>query len=547
MKKQLKIRDITLRDGQQSQFATRMTQKQIDKVLPLYKDAGFYAMEVWGGAIPDSVMRYLNENPWNRLEKIKTEIGNNSKLTALSRGRNLFGYNPYPDEIIEGFCKNSIESGLDIMRIFDALNDIDNMKSTIDFVQKYKGKVDCAICFTVDPKFQKIDKFKSFIKGKKLPQDIFNLDYYLNKALQLEDLGADIITIKDMAGLLHPEFAYKLINLLKSKISVPLNLHVHCTPGYGLATTLVSMLNEIDIIDTVIMNFAGGSAGPAFELVHLFANKLNLETGVNIEVVSKINHELIDIQTELQEFDKRETTPLNFNIFKDAIPDTINNLFDQAIVHAKEKHFDDLLSCIHKIENYFNFPEPNEAVKNAEIPGGMYSNLLAQLETLKLGHLLDKVLKYVPKVRLDSGCPPLVTPTSQIVGGQAVNCVVDESKDKEPFYTTISKQFTNLVKGSYGKTPTEIDPEFRKYITGNEKEIPYDTTEYQKQPNPIFEELGGVKLAKNEKEVLLLELFPTVAKPFLKTIREKEFNDNMEKYRDEEQNDEFNQLQGAIE
>ena len=204
MAEKILVRDLTLRDGQQSQFATRMNQEQVDRLLPHFRQAGFYAMEVWGGAVPDSVMRYLNENPWTRLEKIKEGVGAASKLTALSRGRNLFGYNPYPDEVIEGFCRNAVRSGIDIMRIFDALNDIDNMKSTIRYVKQNGGIADCAVCYTVDPKFTLADRAKAFLRGRPLPRRIFSVDYFVTKAEQLAGLGADMITIKDMAGLIDP-------------------------------------------------------------------------------------------------------------------------------------------------------------------------------------------------------------------------------------------------------------------------------------------------------------------------------------------------------
>jgi pyruvate carboxylase subunit B len=192
--KTLKIRDLTLRDGQQSSFATRMRQEQIDRVLPYYKDAKFYAMEVWGGAVPDSVMRYLGENPWTRLETIHKAVGEVSKLTALSRGRNLFGYSPYTDEIIEGFSRNAIESGLGIMRIFDALNDVDNVKSTIKYVKQYGGIADCAVCYTIDPKYPKLSLWER-LRGKKIPEPVFTDDYTVGKAKQMAALGADMITI----------------------------------------------------------------------------------------------------------------------------------------------------------------------------------------------------------------------------------------------------------------------------------------------------------------------------------------------------------------
>lgn len=526
MKRKLLIRDLTLRDGQQSMFATRMTQNQVDRVLPLFKQANFYAMEVWGGAIPDSIMRYLNEDPWERLEKIKTMIGDASKLTALSRGRNLFGYNPYPDEVIEGFIKNAMKSGLDIMRIFDALNDFDNMKSTINFVKQYGGIADCAVCFTVDPVFTVKDRVKAKLSGKKIPRKIFTTDYFVKKAKELEKLGADMISIKDMAGLISPHIAGPIIKGIKKSVKIPIDLHTHCTPGYGLGSVLIAMVNGADIVDTVIMPFSGGPAAPAFELIQIFANKLGLETDINLKVIPKIAKELKVIRKELEKFDEMKIFPKDFDLTKDELPKEINKLFDDAIKAATDEDYDGVLKHCQAIEKYFNFPAPDEAVRIAQIPGGMYTNMLAQLKQAKLEHLLDRVLKVVPQVRLDAGLPPLVTPTSQIVGVQAVSCVIDESKDK-PFYTTKNNQYVNLVKGTYGKTPFPVDPEFRQKIAGVKKETPYDTSKYQKQENPILKEFGDVKLAVNEKEELLLELFPIVAKDFLRKKREKQYLDEI--------------------
>jgi oxaloacetate decarboxylase alpha subunit/pyruvate carboxylase subunit B len=207
MKKQLLIRDVTLRDGQQSLFATRMSQKQVERTLPAFKNVGFYAMEVWGGAVPDSIMRYLNENPWDRLESINQALGNSTLLTALSRGRNLFGYSPYPDDVISGFNRNAIQSGISIMRIFDALNDTDNIRSTIKFVKENGGIADCTLVYTVDPKYSTREKMKALLHAKVLPTKIFTKDYFLKKAVELQEMGADIITIKDMAGLITPQRA----------------------------------------------------------------------------------------------------------------------------------------------------------------------------------------------------------------------------------------------------------------------------------------------------------------------------------------------------
>ena len=522
MAEKILIRDLTLRDGQQSQFATRMNQGQVDRLLPYYQKAGFYAMEVWGGAVPDSVMRYLNENPWARLEKIKAAVGSASKLTALSRGRNLFGYNPYPDEVIEGFCRNAVRSGIDIMRIFDALNDIDNMKSTIRYVKQNNGIADCAVCYTVDPRFTLGDRARAFLRGRPLPRRIFNVDYFVTKAEQLAGLGADMITIKDMAGLIDPQTSAELIRALKKNVGIPINLHTHCTPGFGLASVLMAMINGVDIVDTVILNFSGGPAAPAFELVQLFADKLGIETGVDRGSVSAINRMLLEIRHELAQFDQYKMFPLAFDIAADKLPAEVDALFDDSIAAARAGRIDELLRSTQAIEKHFNFPPPDDIVRVAQIPGGMYTNMLAQLQQAKLEHLKDKVLQTVPRVRLDAGVPPLVTPTSQIVGVQAVNCVIDEANGK-PFYTSKSTQFVNLVKGTYGKTPFPVDPAFRLKIAGTRQETPYDTSTYQRQENPLLAEFGHVHLALDEKEELLLELFPNVANTFLKNLRAKEF------------------------
>lgn len=535
MKAKLKIRDVTLRDGQQSLFATRMKQEQIDRVLPLFKKANFYAMEVWGGAVPDSIMRYLNEDPWERLEKIKQAIGDSSKLTALSRGRNLFGYNPYPEDVIEGFNRNAVKSGIDIMRIFDALNDVDNIKSTIKYVKENGGLADCTVCFTVDPKFSRRERIKALLKRKRLPTSIFTNDYFVNKAKEMQALGADMISLKDMAGLIPPGRTGRLISEFKKNLDIPINFHTHCTPGYGLAAMLMAIVNGVDIVDTSIMNFAGGSAAPAYEIIQIFCDKLKIETNVNKEAAAAINRELKIIRQELADFDSYKLFPPDFDINTDKLPVQIDKLFDLAIGYANTGKEDELLEACQKIEKYFNFPEPNETVKFAEIPGGMYTNMLAQLKQLGLESLLNRVLELVPVVRVKAGCPPLVTPTSQIVGVQAVNVVIDENKG-EKSYTTKSVQFINLVKGLYGKTPIPIDPDFRKEITGSKKEVSFNPKNYQKQENPIYDRYGNVPLAKNEKEELLLELFPSVAKNFLYNRLEQKFYDDRRKIEEEIRN-----------
>ena len=526
MTKVLKIRDLSLRDGQQSSFATRMTQEQINRCLPYYKDAGFYAMEVWGGAVPDSVMRYLGENPWTRLESIHEEIGDISKLTALSRGRNLFGYAPYTDEIIDGFCRNAIQSGLGIMRIFDALNDVDNVKSTIKYVKQYGGIADCAVCYTVDPKYPQ-PTFWQRLMGKKAPQPVFTDEYFLDKAKQMAALGADMITLKDMSGLIPPQRISKLVKLFKQHINLPVDFHTHSTPGYGLASVYAAIAAGVDVVDTNCWWFGGGTGAPALELVYIFCKKMGIEVGANMEAVAKINEQLKDIRKELELSVFGTEKPLHkpFDPLAPLTPE-VDALFNDAVKAAKAEDFDALLQYSQAIEAHFGFPAPNELVQKAEIPGGMYSNMVAQLKQLKAEDILPRAMELIPSVRLSAGLPPLVTPTSQIVGAQAVNCALDEKAGRE-MYTNKSSQFVGLVKGEYGHTPVKIDPEFRFKICGIREETPYDTSKYTMQPNPELEEAGGVKLAENEKEMLLLELFPLVAKNYLTNVKKKAYEAKM--------------------
>jgi len=531
MGKKLLIRDVTLRDGQQSLFATRMNQQQVERTLPGFREAGFYAMEVWGGAVPDSIMRYLGENPWDRLESIQRALGGSTKLTALSRGRNLFGYNPYPDEVINGFYGNAIKSGISIMRVFDALNDLDNIYSSIKFVKEAGGLADCTIVYTVDPKYSTREKVRALLHARLLPSKIFTNEYFIQKAIQLQEMGADMITIKDMAGLITPHFAGHLVRTLKEKLTIPVDFHTHCTPGYGLASTLMAIVNGADIVDTALMSFAGGTAAPAFELIQLFCHRMNIRTGVNVEAVIKLDREMREIRHQLKEFDNYKL-PREFNILKDKLPPDIDGNVEMAIAFAKADKEEDLLEACRLIETWFGFPEPDDKIREAEIPGGMYSNMLAQLKQLKLEKLLPRALELIPLVRLASGCPPLVTPTSQIVGVQAVNCALDESNGK-PLYTTKSIQFVNLVKGIYGHTPVNVDPDFRFKIAGVNQETPYDTRFYHKQENPVFEEYGDVKLALNDKEELLLELFPSVAHDFLKKRMENTYLAEIHRVEDE--------------
>ncbi len=528
--RKLKIRDLTLRDGQQSLFATRMSQTTINRLLPLYENAGYYIMEVWGGAVPDSVMRYLDESPWERLRIASRAMKGKSLLSALSRGRNLFGYVPYPDSVLEGFYKEAIKNGLNVMRIFDALNDIDNVKESIRMINELGGIADGAVCYTVDPKEEEpekpttlLGKIKSVFAAKPAPAEkIFTDEYFIEKAKEMERLGAKIITLKDMAGLVPPLRAASIISALKANLSVPVDFHTHCTPGYGLASSVMAILHGVDILDTNIWWFGGGSAAPAIELIYVFAKRLGVEVDVNMEAVGKIRNELLSARKELKEFDLQAEMPIEFDPLNDKLPDNVSALFDTAVEAARQGDEEGLLAACHAIEEYFHFPKPNQLVKEAEVPGGMYSNMVAQLKALQASELLDDAMRLIPKVRRDAGLVPLVTPTSQIVGSQAVSLAIDRKKGN-PDYTTRSNQFISLVKGEYGHTPAPIDPAFREKITGNAEEQPYDVSRYKKPENPELPEFGGVKLAKNNEEELLLELLPTVANGFLKKRRAEEY------------------------
>jgi pyruvate carboxylase subunit B len=533
MEKKLKIRDLTLRDGQQSLFATRLKQQDIDPLLPLYKDAGFYIMEVWGGAVPDSVMRYLDESPWNRLRSFSDTVGDKSLFSALSRGRNLFGYVPYPNSVLEGFYKEAIKNGLNVMRIFDALNDIDNVRESIRMINELGGIPDAAVCYTVDPKEEapaapKKKGFFASLFGKKeeapaAPKKIFTDEYFVNLAVEMERLGAKIITLKDMAGLVNPSRAASIISKLKASVKVPVDFHTHCTPGYGLASSLMAIINGVDILDTNIWWFGEGSAAPAIELVYVFCKKLGIEVDVNMEKVGEIRERLEGIRHNLADFDlNKDKFPKRFDPLKDTLPAEVDALFDKAIAAAKAGNEEELLNACHAIEDYFGFPKPNLLVKDAEVPGGMYSNMVAQLKALQASDLLDDAMRLIPKVRRDAGLVPLVTPTSQIVGSQAVLLAMDRRKGN-PDYTQANNQFISLVKGEYGHTPVPVDPAFREKITGDATEKPYDVSSYKKPANPTVDDLGGVPLASNNEEYLLLELLPNVANKFLRNRREEEY------------------------
>ncbi len=499
-KRRIKIRNLDLRDGHQSYFATRMNISQIERVLPLLLEVGYDGLEVWGGATLDSCLRFLNENPWERLEKIAKITAGRTNLTALARGINLFGYNPYPDQVVYEFIKLAVESGITIMRIFDALNDLSNLKTTIKAVKEAGGLADCGICYTTNPVYTPIEKIQYLFKNGRFPESVFNVGYFVKKAIELEKMGADIITIKDMAGLIDPKMSFDLIKALKQNVRLPINLHSHCTPGYAMTSLVAGMIAGVDILDVVSYPFAYGPSHPAAELIHEYAKKLGIETGLNEQKFPEVRTVLAKIRGELSQYDQNKDQKYDFN---GGFTDEQHSLMEKSIKEIRKRNFRSALKNVHKLEASLGLPAPDEAVRLAQIPGGMYSNMVSQLEQLKISHLYHEVLKEVPRVRAGAGLVPLVTPTSQIIGVQAVQNVMLKNKGKEP-YSTNTIQYVNLVRGEYGETPVPISPEFREKITGSREEKRFDISKWKGAKIP-----EGMEL--NKRDLMLLDLFPTVA------------------------------------
>jgi pyruvate carboxylase subunit B len=478
--KSVRFNDLTLRDGHQSLFATRMTGEQIARIVTDIARSGFYDMEVWGGATLDVCMRYLDENPFERLGMITAACKGHCLTRALCRGANLFGYQPYPADIIRDFSVAALDRGLDIMRIFDALNDPENLKVAVKSVKDAGGKVDAAISYTTGP--------------------IFTVDYWTDICKTYEKLGADMISVKDMAGLATPEMAWELIPALGRALTVPVHWHSHCTPGFGHITAVIAMMLGIDCVDTCFMPFAGGSSHPSVELLHFFATRLGIDDGLDTTNFVKIDSELRTIREELVQFDS----------FKGFIPEPF------CVTEKLEQFADDVIVAIalgdlnlatvlmHKIEDDMGFPPADAAVRDAQVPGGMLTNMLSQLEAFGMLDRLTDVLEEIPVVREACGSVPLVTPTSQIVGVQAVNNV------KFGRWQNNIIDYVRLVKGEFGKTPVPIDPDFREKITGQRDEIRYDASDFD-YTLPVWGDLTSEELYPDRESELCYYLFPKVA------------------------------------
>lgn len=440
-KNPLKITDTILRDAHQSQAATRM---RIEDMLPACKvldQMGYWSLECWGGATFDVCMRYLNEDPWERLRTLRKALPN-TKLQMLLRGQNLLGYKHYADDVVEQFVKKSVENGIDVIRIFDALNDPRNMEAAMKYTKYYGGMAEATISYTTSP--------------------VHDMDYFVRLACQLQDMGADTICIKDMANLLLPYTAYELVSRLKKELSIPIHLHTHNTSGTGDMVYLKAAEAGVDIVDTALSPMANGTSQPTTESLVATLQGTDRDTGLDLNKLSEAAAHFRKVAQRLQ---------------------------DEGSLNTKVLHVD---------TNTLLY----------QVPGGMLSNLVSQL---KQAHAEDKyydVLAEVPRVRKDFGYPPLVTPTSQIVGTQAVMNVLTGER-----YKMVPENSKALLRGEYGKLPGEVNEEVRKKCIGDDKVItcrPADliAPEYEKYKK----ELGD--RAHKEEDVLSYALFPQVASKF---------------------------------
>ncbi len=446
----VKITETVLRDSHQSLIATRMTTEEMLPILETMDQIGYHSLEAWGGATFDACMRFLNEDPWERLRKIRERV-KKTKLQMLFRGQNILGYRHYSDDVVEYFVQKSIANGIDIIRIFDALNDPRNLKTAINATKKEGGHVQAAFSYTTGP--------------------VYTLDYYSAYAKQLEEMGADSICIKDMAGLLKPYDAYDLVKALKETVRIPIQLHTHYTSGLASMTLLKAVEAGVDVIDTAISPMAmGTSQAPTESIVAALAGT-EYDTGIDLAALDQIT---------------KYFTPL------------------------REKY----------LKNGLLNPKALKVDVNAlryQVPGGMLSNLMSQLAQAGKSDKLTEVLEEVPRVRADVGYPPLVTPSSQIVGTQAVfNVIMGER------YKTTTKEFRGIVKGEYGKTPVPIDPAFVKKIIGDEEPISYRPADALK---PELEQLRAeiAPYLEQDEDVLSYALFPEVSKKFFEYRKAKKY------------------------
>ena len=395
-KNPVKITDVTFRDGHQSLFATRMRTEDMANIAPEMNKIGFYSMEVWGGATFDVATRFLNEDPWERPRVLK-KLMPNTPLQMLLRGQNLVGYRHYADDVVEAFVKHSAEVGIDIFRVFDALNDEHNMEVSLKAIKKAGKHAQLSISYS--------------LTERKMGGQVFNLEYYVNKAKILQDMGADSIAVKDMAGLIAPDDAFTLVTALKKVLSIPLQLHTHYSSGMASMSCLKAIEAGVDIIDTAVAPFALRSSHPAIEPILVALEGTDRDTGLDLTQIIKVGDYLESIAPKYHEF----------------LNQTTLSIIDVGVL-------------VH------------------QIPGGMISNLVSQLKQSNALHRIKEVYEEMPRVRKELGYPPLVTPTSQIIGTQAVQNVLVGR------YKLISKQVMEYCCGLYGHPPAPIDPEVMKTV-----------------------------------------------------------------------------------
>ena len=467
--------DVTLRDGQQSIAATRMTTPQAMRVLPMIKDAGFYEIEAWGGAVPDSCIRFLNEDPWERLETYRDTLGGGEKIRALLRGQNLFAYQPYPDDLVIAFVKQAIRSGVGNMRIFDALNDWRNLQIPILASKAYGAVVDGAICYTTSP--------------------VHTLDYFLQTARKLQDEGVDRITIKDIAGLLYPTDALKLFKAFKAELKVPVTFHGHTTTGVALLNAVLAMQTGIDNIDCAITPFAGGPSHPPAELLVVFAEEMGIQHGLDKNLLQRIQAELFKIFDEVS-----KSSPYHGKFYRPFSENDIDRDKVRQIIRLVEMETEEAaeqaIPLARELVAGLNFPPHDDRMFSSQIPGGMITNLVSQLKQMGQEAILDKVIEEVPRVRADLGYVTLVTPTSQIIGSQAASNVITG----EP-YCILSDETKMLLRGEFGRPPAPFNPDLvKRALEGGEKQIVNRPASYLE---PVLEKQYNLPFVRTEKDLLL--------------------------------------------
>jgi len=479
--------DLTLRDGQQSLAATRMTTEQALRVLPMLNDAGFAAFELWGGATLDSAVRFLDEDPWERLDRFYAVLGTAHKTRALLRGQNLFAYQPFPDDLVIAVIQEAVRSGVGIIRIFDALNDWRNLQMALLATKAYGSKVETALSYTTSP--------------------VHTTDYFVRLARTLEQEGTDRIAVKDMAGLLYPTEALNLFDELKQHLRVPITFHSHTTTGVATLNAVIAMYAGIDALDTAITPFAGGPSHPPVELLIVFAEEMGVEHGLDKALILRIQQVLFEIFEEL-----RHTIPLYGKYYRPVAYDDIDrNIVQQILAYIQRGSTADIetaLALIRALMRDLGYPDYDDTIFKAQIPGGMLSNLQNQLKQMGKLDLLDAITQEIPRVRADVGYVPLVTPTSQIVGAQATFNVMMGR------YQMVSNEFKMLLRGEFGHLPTPPNPEVVKLALGpNESPLRYRPASYLM---PVLEDDYDLPFIKTYRDLLLHLMLKQPADEFLK-------------------------------